>query len=112
MVFHPQLPMHYSYLPFVLHTLPIFGTPQPYRYHVKLISQWTSCQAEWKFYTALLRSQDRFEFTRKASDSSASLGSLGKQSVYLRTRKCLSLFKSSVMVLLNECIIWAYWAEL
>jgi hypothetical protein len=72
LVFRPQLLMHCSYLPFVLYTLPIFGTPQPYRYHVKRISQWTSCQAQWKFYTALLRSQDRFEFTRNASDSSAS----------------------------------------
>jgi hypothetical protein len=28
--------MNYSYLTFVLYTLPIFGTPQPYRYHFKL----------------------------------------------------------------------------
>jgi hypothetical protein len=39
------------------------------------------------------------------------LGSLRKKSLYSRTRKCLSLFKISVRVLLSECIIWAYWAE-
>jgi hypothetical protein len=64
--------MHYSYLPFVLYTLPIFGMPQPYRYHFKL--QWTSSHAQWEFYRALLRSQDRFEFTREEPDSSASSG--------------------------------------
>jgi hypothetical protein len=36
LVLRPQLLMHYSYLPFVLYTLPIFGMPQPYRYHFKL----------------------------------------------------------------------------
>jgi hypothetical protein len=55
--------MHYLYLPFMLYTLPNFGAPQPYRYHFKL--QWTSSQAQWEFYTALLRSQDRSEFTRE-----------------------------------------------
>ena len=87
-----------------------FGTLQPYRYHFKL--QWTSKQAQWEFYIALLRSQDRFEFTREEPDSAASSGPCEKKSLYSRTRKCLSLFKISVMVLLSECIIWAYWTEL
>jgi len=98
LVLRPQLLMHSCCIPFPSSVRPSL---------IVIISSFSELPAkQWEFYTALLRSQDRFE-----PDSSASSGPYEK-SHYSRTRKCLSVFKISVMILLSECIIWAYWAEL